>query len=313
MNTINANFIKYSTDTASFELSPEKKPVLYINPGQEILLETMNAFSQETNNEEELNNVINEGKHHPFTGPVYINGALPGMTVSVKIKSINLEKYAYTCVSRSSGVLKGNFVGRNYKKIQLKDNRIDFEGVCLQVKPSLGGIGLADPLKTRNGATCRYGGNLDIRWLMEGSTVYLPVAVEGGLLYAGDLHALQGNGEPSGIALEASGIIQMNVDVFENDIPTPILQVEQGIIIIGFGETFEEAVKMGVDISTNILARAHHMNKVDAYMLLGCTSDIVIGHLTGRIKSVGVLVPHEVLRIEGVLRKRKTENNIKSY
>ncbi|PEC79556.1 acetamidase [Bacillus cereus] len=304
MNNVDVNFIEYSTDTASFELSPERKPVLYVNPGQEISMEIMNAFSQETDNEEELNNVINKGKHHPFTGPVYINGALPGMTVAIKIKNIHLAKHAYTCISRSSGVLKGQFTERNYKKIEIKNNRIDFEGIDLQVRPSLGGIGLADPFRTRNGATCKYGGNLDIRWLVEGTTIYLPVAVEGGLLYAGDLHALQGNGEPSGIALEASGTLQINVNIFENNIPTPILQVEQGLVIIGFGETFEEAVKMGIDISTKIIAQANHMNKADAYMLLGCTSDIVIGHLTGRIKSVGVLIPFEVLRIEDVLIKK---------
>lgn len=61
---------------------------------------------------------------------------------------------------------------------------------------------------------------------------------------------------------------------------------------------------MGVDISTKIIAQANHMNQADAYMLLGCTSDIVIGHLTGRIKSVGVLIPFEVLRIEDVLIKK---------
>lgn len=304
MNKLSVNFIKYSNETVSFELSPEKPPVLYVDSGQEIVLELMNAFSQETDSEEELNRVINAGKHHPFTGPVYINGALPGMTVGVKIKDINLTEYAYTCVSRSSGVLKGKFVGRNYKKIKLKDDEVDFEGIHLQVRPSLGGIGLADPDRTRNGATCRHGGNIDIRWLTEGATIYLPIAVEGGLLYAGDLHALQGNGEASGIALEASGTLHINVNVFDTSIPTPILQVEKGTIVIGFGETFEEAVKMGVDISTNMLAQTHNIKKVDAYMLLGCTSDIVIGHLTGRIKSIGVLIPSEILRVEDILMKR---------
>ncbi|MEH7814169.1 acetamidase, partial [Bacillus toyonensis] len=53
MNKVDVNFIEYSTDTASFELSPEREPVLYVNPGQEISMEIMNAFSQETDNEEE--------------------------------------------------------------------------------------------------------------------------------------------------------------------------------------------------------------------------------------------------------------------
>ncbi|HEF1900051.1 acetamidase/formamidase family protein [Bacillus cereus group sp. MYBK108-2] len=303
MNKLDEVFIRYSADTASFELNPQRSPVCYVNPGQEFMLETMNAFSQETDSEEELNDVIEKGKHHPFTGPVYINGALPGMTMAVTIKNINLASYVYTCISRSSGVLKGYFEGRNYKRMRIEKNQIDFEGVKLSVIPSLGGIGLADPLNTRNGATCKYGGNLDIRWLVEGTKVYLPIAIEGGLLYAGDLHALQGNGEPSGIALEASGTLNLTVNLFEAEIPTPILEVEQGIIVIGFGEAFEEAVKMAVDIASNILAKAHCIKKVDAYMLLGSISDIIIGHLTGRIKNVGVLVPHDILHLENVIGK----------
>ncbi|MCR8843872.1 acetamidase/formamidase family protein [Paenibacillus sp. SC116] len=292
--------IEFNEQNSAYILDIDKSPVIYANHGDHILVETMNAFSKETDTGEELNQVINKGYHHPFTGPIYINHVQPGMTVAVKIENIELSAFGYTCISRSSGVLKGLFQGRNYKKLFLQTGMIDFENMNLQTIPSLGGIGLADPSGTRNGATCPHGGNLDFRQMVAGSVVYLPAAVEGGLLYMGDLHARQGDGELSGIALEASGRVHVSLSMLSRSIPCPIIHSSDHILIAGYGDTFEDAAKMAVSMAVSIVAHAKQLQDVDAYILLGFSAHLIIGHFTGRIKSAAVQIPHEVLKIEDI-------------
>lgn len=301
-NTMSMTLVSYQREKAHFALNSVSDTRAVVNPGVVFKVETMNAFSQETNSEKELNEVIEKGYHHPFTGPIWVNGAKPGMTLEVNIRDIKLSEYTYTCISRSSGVLKGRFQGRNYRKIKVLDSSITFAGIPFDVRPCLGGIGVADPQGTRNGATGKYGGNLDFRWLGAGSKIYLPIAFEGALLYMGDLHASQGNGELSGIALESSGTIELSVQLHDVSIPTPILQLEEGLLIVGYGETFEQAVRLAAEMAVEMFSKAKGINLEDAYMFLGFSSDIVIGHLTGRIKSAGVLIPDEVLRIHEILQ-----------
>ncbi|MEJ3719965.1 acetamidase/formamidase family protein [Paenibacillus polymyxa] len=296
-----SNVVPYSDSTIAYFLDTEKKPALSINSGELVVFETMNAFSQETDTQEQLNEVISSGFHHPFTGPVYINGVQVGQTIEVLINDIHLADYGYTCISRSSGVLKGRFTNRNYKKIKIEGNYCLFEGNKLRINPSVGGVGLADPNMTRNGATSKHGGNLDIRWANKGARIFLPVGVQGGLLYMGDLHARQGNGEISGIALEVSGKVEAIVSTHNISIPCPIMQTNGGILIFGYGETFDQSVQVATEHSIQILGEYLVISPEDSYMLLSLSSDIIIGHLTGRIKSVAIFIPDEVLNIEVIL------------
>ncbi|GGK36526.1 formamidase [Caldalkalibacillus thermarum] len=278
-------FISYQKELAHYSLDMMADVRAVVNPGEVFKVETMNAFSQETNSEQELNKVIDMGFHHPFTGPVYINGAKSGMTLEVVIYGIEIDEYAYTCVSRSSGVLKGRFQGRNYRKVKINDSLFTLGNITHNIEPCLGGIGVSDPKGTRNGATGKHGGNLDFRWLRSGSKVYLPIAKDGGFLYMGDLHARQGNGELSGIALESSGTVELSVQLHASSIPTPILELDNEILIVGYGETFDEAVKLAAEISVDIVSKSKNIEPVDAYMFLGLSSDIVTGHLTGTVKN----------------------------
>lgn len=293
--------IPYNKDNIAYSLDAHKKPLLIVQPGHHVVVETMNAFSQETTTEEELNNTINQGYHHPFTGPIFIEGAEQGMTIGVHIEQIELAPYAYTCISRSSGVLKGIFRDRNYKRIAVETDRFDCMGISFQTVPSVGGIGLADPNGTRNGATCDHGGNLDFKQMVPGSTVYLPTAFSGGLLYIGDLHARQGDGELSGIALESSGSVHLSVQLWADCIPCPIIDHPEGMMVVGYGETFDEAIRQAVRHAVGMIATHRQISESDAYILLGFAANLVVGHLTGRIKSVAVQLSHELLAISDIL------------
>ncbi len=310
MHSVSDTFVSYQRESAHYSLDTSLDLRAKVNPGEVFKVETMNAFSQETDSEQELNEVISGGYHHPFTGPIWINGSKAGMTLEVKIHGIQLSQYVYTCISRSSGVLKGKFSGRHYRKIAINNSKIRFSEIEYNIEPCLGGIGVADPNNTRNGATGKHGGNLDFRWLGSGSKVYLPIARDGALLYLGDVHAGQGNGELSGIALESSGIVELSVQLHNTSIPTPILKLAQGIMIVGYGETFEEAIQLAVELSVDLFAKAKNIAPVDAYMFLGFSSDIINGHLTGRIKSVGVLIPNHLLEMEEILVCHKGEDHV---
>jgi amidase len=296
--------VPFSKETCAFFLDTEHLPSLTVQVGQQVEFEAMNAFSEETETEEELNAVIDRGYHHPFTGPVYVDGVRPGDTLKVRLQSIVLHENIYSCISRSSGVLRGRFPFRNYKKLRLDGNKIDYEGIELDSVPSLGGAGVADPEGTRNGATGKHGGNFDFRFVTSGSTLYLPVAVPGGLFYLGDLHALHANGEVSGVSFEASGRVTAQFDALPVSIDGPLIHTPVGTLVVGYGETFDAAVVMATERTVALFAGHFGLREADAYQLAGTTCDVVIGHLTGRIKSVALHFNDDLLSPEVYLRKK---------
>ena len=287
----------------SYHLDPHKQPALSIYSGENVTFKTTNAFNGKPNNEEEINLLINSGYHHPFTGPVYVEGAKKGNTLGVTINHIQLDNEVFQCLSRSSGVLPKNIEGRNFKKFIIADNVINFEGINLQITPSVGGIGLGDPDETRNGALGCFGGNFDFNYIKSDTTLYFPVDAAGGLLYMGDLHALQGNGEVSGISLEASGQVNVTINKHDKEISTPLIHSHSDNVILvpGHGQDINEAIKQAVYNTVSIVQKSKGLAYEDAYMLVGGTCDLIIGHLTGRIKSASMKIPNTILDIQEII------------
>lgn len=164
-------------------------------------------------------------RNNPATGPLYIEGALPGDVLRVKILAIDIQGEGSMCARTGAGVYAMD--GCHCRRFRVEQGTVVFdEGIRVPIRPMIGVIGTAPAAgSVPTTVPGEHGGNLDIRDMNEGALLYLPVNVPGALLSMGDLHAVQGDGETVICALEMSGTVTVQVDVLKNrpDIPTPFI------------------------------------------------------------------------------------------
>jgi acetamidase/formamidase len=159
------------------------------------------------------------------------------------------------------------------------------------------GFGAASP---STGDTGRSGGNMDFNEVVEGNTVYLPVSQPGALLYLGDAHAAQGDGETSQYALETSMEVEFTVDVLHGRAPplTPRVESPTHLMALGQGGSLEDALRSATQGMTQWLEQEHGLTLSESAQVLGSSVQYVIANLAGR--GVGVVAKLEKARLEGL-------------
>jgi acetamidase/formamidase len=225
-------------------------PALSVQPGDTVVLDTLDASYGSVARQVEagglalpehlaadLRSVISAGVYppgaltggqrgHPLTGPIFVEGAAPGDTLTIEILSVEPAAWGWTAC-RPGGIglldrlLAPELPADGY--VHAWDLRggthAEFlPGIRLPLAPFPGVVGLApaEPGAHSTSPPRQVGGNMDIRQLVAGSTLYLPVEVPGALLSAGDLHAGQGDGELSGTGIEMEGRLTLRLSVLRD-------------------------------------------------------------------------------------------------
>jgi acetamidase/formamidase len=142
------------------------------------------------------------------------------------------------------------------------------------------------------------GGNIDCRELVAGSTLWLPIEVDGALLSTGDGHAAQGDGEVSGTAIECP---MDRVDLtltLRDDLPlaTPLARTPAGWIAMGFHEDLDEAALIALEAIVDLIAREHGLGRADALALASVAVDLRVTQIVNQVKGVHALLAHDAVR-----------------
>ncbi|MDX1389616.1 MAG: acetamidase/formamidase family protein, partial [Acidobacteriota bacterium] len=220
---------------------------------------------------------------HPITGPVYVEGAGPGDVLAVTLHKIEVGEWGWTCVLPGFGFLADLFdepwlkiydIPRGAKSLALGD------GVTIPLRPFPGIMGVA-PATNEMLSTIpprANGGNMDDPCITEGTTVYLPVFVEGALFSIGDTHAAQGLGEVCGTAIEAPMRIVYQVEVIEGKdyVREPQYETDEDYAVTGYGETIDEAARKATLYMIDYLAAERGMDRTEAYVLCSLAGDLHI-------------------------------------
>ena len=262
-----------------FNSSPA--PVLIIFPG-----DTVESWSVDSGGLDAQG--LRRGRGgHPLTGPFYIEGAVPGDTLSIRFSRIRLTRDSAAGGHRISPAAlepdylarqqavrdfdsswtmdrQGGFASLSKPTGKLKDYRVP-------VRPMLGCVGVAPAQQQsfRSGYLGTFGGNLDYNGLVEGTTVYLPVYQPGALLYVGDGHAAQGDGELTGDALETSTEWTFTVDVIRRSIPQPRMETAEYWIASGIANSFHEALQGATTNLSRWLEEEYKLNPAEIGIVLG--------------------------------------------
>jgi acetamidase/formamidase len=231
---------------------------------------------------------------HPMTGPIYVEDAEPGDSLEVRLLAIDfLHTFGVVAFNPGGGVLPGDFPYAHLRLIrwQAGADTVEFRrGVRLKLAPFFGSIGVAPPiLSGRISSTPPgwHGGNLDNKDLVAGSVLYLPVHVPGALLSIGDGHAMQGDGEVTGTALETSlrGTIEVRLRKGQR-LRWPRAETPTHYMTMGLDPDLDEAVRLATREMVEYLVAAKGLSREDAYMLCSLSVDLRVTQAVDGTKGI---------------------------
>jgi amidase len=226
---------------------------------------------------------------NPLTGPIAIEGAAPGDTLVVRIDAIDLDAAGWAGGHAHVNPLEPGRIPRPIgRRIAVAGGIARFsERFELALRPMVGCIGVAtapsagDP--PSSGFVGRFGGNMDQPVVGPGSTVFLPVLVKDALLYIGDIHATQGDGELSGVALEIGSRVTVTVDLLPGrTVRWPWVAFGDRLAVMTSDEDFVVARREAVDAVIAALESAYAMEPGEALALVSLAGDMRMGQTMGR-------------------------------
>jgi len=291
-------------DKVVYSFSSQHKPAEHVAPREKILLEMADAFGGQIRDEKTSIDRLDWSKVNGATGPIFVDGALPGDTLTVHIEQIRVPERGLIAVIPKQGVLKDRTFKSAIKAVSIHGEYVHFEGgVKLKTKPMIGTIGVAPPKgKVPTGTLGRHGGNMDVKEMGAGATLYLPVFVEGALFAAGDLHAVQADGEVCVSAAEVLGEVLLSFEVVKGKSTSwPVLETCDSLSFLTCADSLNEASALAVEAAVEGLMRQHSWSFEKAYMFASLAVDVRINQVVDPKKGVRAVVPREFLTVESAL------------
>jgi len=286
---------EFAPTTFYRRFSAENKPVLTIASGDTIHTTTVDAGGTD---EKGVTRVLGG---NPETGPFYIETAAPGDTLAVHVTRLRLN--------RDYAISDDGIVGRGLDSdwaVKMKDGfknvrwQLDLANgtaspenpaahlthYTVPLRPMLGCVAVA-PGSTQaapgTGDSGRYGGNMDFNEIIEGATVYLSVSVPGALLYFGDGHAAQGDGELNGNALETSMDVEVTVDVIPNKhVPGPRVESATHLMAMGLAGSLDDAFREATANMASWLTEEYKLTPSEVAQVLGTSAEYKVSEVADR-------------------------------
>lgn len=237
---------------------------------------------------------------HALCGPIAIRGAHPQMTLAVHIDELVPGSWGWsrTGISEESHLRQIDWYGKEH--FMLWD--IDREaGICrsgtyqVPLHPFLGVLTVCpdSPHPVRTHLPGNHGANLDCKELVEGSTIYLPIFVDDALFSTGDGHALQGNGESGGTAIECPmERATLTFRLLDYPLESPVCNTPSGWITFGFGEDLNTACYEALRRMIALMTGHLHIPEKDAWNLSSLVVDLSITQIVNGVRGVHALLPH---------------------
>ncbi|MDO5657223.1 MAG: acetamidase/formamidase family protein [Paracoccus sp. (in: a-proteobacteria)] len=278
-------------------------PVLRIDPGATVGLECLDSSGGQFTPQSTVADItaLDFAKVNPVTGPIWVNGARPGDALKITFDSFAPQLREGAGFGWTANIPGFGLLSDQFPEPALRIWRYDADSMApalfgdharVPLKPFAGTMGcaLAEPGDHSVVPPRRTGGNLDIRDLNAGATLYLPVEVEGALFSIGDTHAAQGDGEVCGTAVESPMDVTLKIELVKDanlrfprfTTPGPVtrhLDAKGYEATTGIGPDLMAAARDAVAGMIDHLTATHKMAAVDAYMLCSVCGDLRISEI----------------------------------
>jgi acetamidase/formamidase len=290
------------------------EPALEIASGETVLLHVRDASDEQISPTSTAAAVaaLDFGKVNPVSGPIFVKGAEPGDTLAVELLELRPPSWGWTAIIPGFGLLADEFPDPWLRISEIDDRLVRFsERIALPFRPFPGTLGVAPSEPGRHSIVppSRWGGNLDIKHLTTGATLYLPVGVEGARFSLGDTHAAQGDGEVCGTAIETAMDVvvrlsarkDLTVDAPQYDLPRGPLdgsvadRIHGSHVCTGVGSDLLEAARDAVRATIAWLGEAEGLEREEAYAVASVACDLRIHEVVDAPNwVVGCFVPGSI-------------------
>ncbi len=241
---------------------------------------------------------------HICTGPVEVRGAKAGQVLEVRIKDIELHyDWGFTYVAPQKGALPDDFDEMHLMHIPLDRERMTGRmpwGLELPLKPFFGVMAVAPPTAWGSLSTLpprRNGGNLDNKELVAGTTLYLPIHVDGALFSVGDGHGVQGDGEVCVTAIETGLIGTFELHLREDmHLTWPMAETPTHIMTMAFDPDLDDCVVIALRDMIDLIVARTGITKPEAYALCSLAADLRITQVVNGNKGVHVMLEKSLLQ-----------------
>jgi acetamidase/formamidase len=271
-------------------------PVLGIDSGDTVVVWTRDVSDNQIGPDSDTSVIagLDWDRVYPLAGPIAINGAEPGDTLAVEILDIHTQGWGWTAILPGLGLLPDDFPDAYLRVFDLSHGDVAYlrEDVAIPLEPFFGTMGVCP-----GGATAQpvmppgtFGGNMDIRQLVRGSTLYLPIYVEQGLFSCGDAHGAQGDGEACVTGIEAPMFASLRFSLEKGrSIPGPQYRTPSPLTPRVDHAPFYATTGVGVDLyiaaQDAIRAMVDHIDatyglgREDSYVLCSLAVDLKISEI----------------------------------
>jgi acetamidase/formamidase len=306
----------FPTDQVHFTWDTGNEPVLTVAPGDTVVVTTRDVSDNQITpgSDESAIAAMDWDRVYPLAGPIAVDGARPGDTLMIEILDLHTQGWGWTAILPGLGLLADDFPDPYLRIFDLTLGDVAHlrEDIAIPLEPFFGTMGVCPA-----GASAQpvmppgtFGGNMDTRQLIRGTTLYLPVQVEGGLFSCGDAHGAQGDGEVCVTGLEAPmyGSLRFGLERGGRTLPAPQYRTAGPLTPRVDGAGFYGTTGVGPDLyvaaQDAVRAMIEHLTErtglsaEDAYLLSSLVVDLKISEVVDAGQYVvSALLPEAVFTV----------------
>lgn len=295
--------IKINSDKMFFKFDKRNEPVERVDLPETLVIKTEDCFYGNITSEDQTLEAVDPADVNPVTGPIYFNNAEVGDVLEIKVKRIKVNSPGFTMAVPNEGLL-GDMISKPVTKIyEFDENYITIrDDIKIKTEPMIGIIGVAPAVgQVETLSPGDHGGNMDTTLIKEGSTVYLPVMVKGGLLGVGDLHAAMGDGESWYMGLEVSGEVELDISIRKDlNIDIPFVKTKDKFASLASEIGTDDALRKAMLKLLYFMEDHGNVDFETAGFLTSLCADLEISQVVDPLKTVRMSIPLYVLEQIGI-------------
>lgn len=274
------------------------EPAMVVPSGTTVRVRTKDCFGNQIQKPEDELDGIDWDHTNPATGPIFVEGAVPGGALKVSVGAIEFDNKSVSCTGENEGVCGDRFNAWSTQVCEIDgDELIWDERLRIPLRPMIGVIGVApegDPINC--GTPGNHGGNMDNTAITAGATLYFPVFADGALFGCGDMHAVMGDGEISVSGAEAAGWATVTLTAMpELKLVDPLIENATHFGVIASAETLDAAADRAVHEMVDLICDRTAEDPDKVVMLLSLVGDVQVCQMVDPEKTIRFMVPKYVL------------------
>ncbi len=290
---------KIGREEVVFTFEPGINTIAEVEPGEKFTVSVRDGFNEAIKSPQDSLDDLDWDKLAPATGPIGIKGAEPGDTLQIEVDNIEVDEKGAMVTIPDAGCFGDELEDSSTRIVPIENGKALFKDeIALEINPMIGVMGTmpADE-EIDTGNPGKHGGNMDVKHLGSGSTLYLQVFEEKGKLALGDMHAVMGDGEVSICGVEIGGEVTLKVDLIKNRTREwPMLETEHYWYVIASHVEIDKSIDIGLEFMYDFIRTNTPLDKSEIISLMSIAGEVEICQLVNPRKTVRVGISKESLQ-----------------